>query len=286
MKELVNKFSHLTAIERSYLSFPAQFLLKNNLLQGKVLDFGCGLGNDVKLLNQKGFDVTGYDPYYFPEYPDEKFDTIICFYVLNVLFLEDQSNVLMDVSHLLKPGGKVYYAVRRDLKREGFREHYVHKKQTYQCNVKLPFKSVYLDESCEIYEYDHYNNQRNTSDNCIFCNPYKNLTLLTESATAYAMFDGYPMSKGHVLILPKRHIANYFELPFKEQSACWLMANKVQEILSKKFFPDGFNVGINVNKEAGQRMMHASIHVIPRYKDDAVGSKGGIRYVIPKKIRN
>ncbi len=286
MKELINKFSHLTAIERSYLSFPAQYLLNNNLLQGRVLDFGCGLGNDVKLLNQKGFDVTGYDPYYFPEYPDDKFETIICFYVLNVLFAENQANVLMEVSHLLKPGGKVYYAVRRDLKKEGFREHYVHKKPTYQCNVKLPFKSVYLDERCEIYEYVHYNNQRNTSDNCIFCNPYKNLTILAESATAYAMFDGYPKSKGHVLIIPKRHIANYFELPFKEQSACWLMANKVQEILSKKFSPDGFNVGMNVNKEAGQKMMHASIHVIPRYKGDTSGNKGGIRYVIPQKMRN
>lgn len=283
MKNLVNKFSHLTAIERSYLSFPAQFLLNNNLLQGKILDFGCGLGNDVKLLKEKGFDVTGYDPYYFPEYPDDKFDTIICFYVLNVLFPEAQANVLMEVSHLFKPGGKVYYAVRRDLKREGFREHYVHKKPTYQCNVKLPFKSIYLDERCEIYEYVHYNNQRNTADNCIFCNPHKNLTILTESATAYAMLDGYPMSKGHVLILPKRHVVNYFELPFKEQAACWLMANKVQEILSKKFAPDGFNVGMNINKEAGQKMMHASIHVIPRYKGDAVGSKGGIRYVIPKK---
>jgi diadenosine tetraphosphate (Ap4A) HIT family hydrolase len=283
MKNLVNKFSHLTAIERSYLSFPAQFLLNNNLLPGKILDFGCGLGNNVKLLKEKGFDVTGYDPYYFPEYPDDKFDTIICFYVLNVLFPEAQANVLMEVSHLLKLGGKVYYAVRRDLKREGFREHYVHKKPTYQCNVKLPFKSIYLDERCEIYEYVHYNNQRNTADNCIFCNPHKNLTILTESATAYAMLDGYPMSKGHVLILPKRHVANYFELPFKEQAACWLMANKVQEILSKKFAPDGFNVGMNINKEAGQKMMHASIHVIPRYKGDAVGSKGGIRYVIPKK---
>jgi diadenosine tetraphosphate (Ap4A) HIT family hydrolase len=66
------------------------------------------------------------------------------------------------------------------------------------------------------------------------------------------------------------------------------MANKVQEILSKEFQPDGFNVGINVNREAGQTMLHANIHIIPRYKGDAVSSaKGGMRYVIPKrKIRN
>jgi diadenosine tetraphosphate (Ap4A) HIT family hydrolase len=238
-------------------------------------------------LQKQGFDITGYDPYYFPEYPKERFDTIICFYVLNVLFAEEQANVLMEVASLLKPGGKAYYAVRRDLKREGFREHYVHKKNTYQCLVQLPFKSTYLDEYCEIYEYAHYNNQRNSSNNCIFCNPHKNLTILTESATAYAMFDGYPMSKGHVLVVPKHHVANYFELPFKEQSDCWLMVNKVQEILSKKFAPDGFNVGMNINKEAGQKMMHTSIHIIPRYKGDAVGKKGGIRNVIPKmNVRN
>jgi diadenosine tetraphosphate (Ap4A) HIT family hydrolase len=60
------------------------------------------------------------------------------------------------------------------------------------------------------------------------------------------------------------------------------MANKVQKILSKKFNPDGFNVGININKQAGQSRTHTAIHVIPRYKGDAAGNKGGIRSVIPK----
>ncbi|MCC5639391.1 bifunctional class I SAM-dependent methyltransferase/HIT family protein [Nostoc sp. CHAB 5844] len=283
MQQQKNQFSHLTAIERTYLSFPAKFLLNQNLLRGKILDFGCGFGNDVKLLGEKGCDITGYDPYYFPRYPHGQFDTIICFYVLNVLFSEEQANVLMEVSHLLKPGGKAYFVVRRDIKKEGFREHYVHKKPTYQCIVKLPFHSIYLDESREIYEYIHYNYQRNSDNNCIFCNPYKNLKLLTESATAYAMFDGYPISKGHILVIPKRHVSNYFELPFKEQSACWFMVNKVQEILKMEFAPDGFNVGMNVNREAGQNIMHTSIHIIPRYKDDNMGVKSGIRNVIPKR---
>lgn len=283
MQKLKNQFSYCTAIERTYLSFPARLLLEKNLLKGKILDFGCGLGNDVKLLRQKGFDIRGYDPHYFPEYPQEKFDTVICFYVLNVLFPEEQANVLMEVSRLLKPGGKAYYAVRRDIKKEGFREHFVHKKPTYQCLVKLPFKSFYSDEYCEIYEYTHYNFQINSHQGCIFCNPHKNLSLLTESATAYAIFDGYPLSKGHVLVVPKRHVANYFELPFKEQSACWFMANKVQAILNKEFYPDGFNVGINVNRDAGQKMGHTNIHVIPRYQGDAVGVKGGMRYVIPRR---
>ncbi|MBD2336650.1 HIT domain-containing protein [Calothrix sp. FACHB-156] len=284
MKQQKNIFSHLTAIERTSLSFPAQYLLNQNLLQGKILDFGCGFGNDVKILRDKGCDITGYDPYYFPQYPQDKFDTIICFYVLNVLFSEEQANVLMEVAHLLKPGGKAYYAVRRDIKKEGFREHYVHKKPTYQCIVKLPFHSIYLDENREFYEYRHYNHQRNSSNNCLFCNPYTHLKLLTESATAYAIFDGYPLSKGHILVIPKRHVSNYFDLPFKEQSACWFMVNKVQEMLKAEFNPDGFNVGININRAAGQNMMHASIHIIPRYKGDAVGAKSGMRSVIPKKI--
>jgi diadenosine tetraphosphate (Ap4A) HIT family hydrolase len=285
MPKQKNQFSHLTAKERIYLSFPAKLMLDKNLLQGKILDFGCGFGNDVKLLQQKQLDIIGYDPYYFPQFPQEKFDTIICFYVLNVLFIEEQTQVLMEISHLLKPGGKAYYAVRRDLKKEGFREHYIHKKPTYQCIVKLPFQSIHRDDFCEIYEYTHYNYQKNSENQCLFCNPRRNLTLITESATAYAMLDGYPVIKGHTLIIPKRHVANYFELPFKEQSACWLMVNKVQEMLSQEFKPDGFNVGININKSAGQTMMHTHIHVIPRYEGDVKGHKGGIRNVIPKHRR-
>jgi diadenosine tetraphosphate (Ap4A) HIT family hydrolase len=283
VKQQKNTFSHITAKERNYLSFPAQFLLNQNLLQGQILDFGCGFGSDVKIIKEKGFDITGYDPHYFPGYPQVKFDTIICFYVLNVLLPEEQANILMEVSHLLKPGGKAYYAVRRDLKKEGFREHYVHKKPTYQCLVKLPFHSLHADEMREIYEYIHYNQRRNSSDHCIFCNPHKHLTLLTESATAYAMLDGYPISKGHTLVIPKRHVSNYFDLPFKEQSACWFMVNKVQGILAAEFAPDGFNVGMNINREGGQNIMHTAIHVIPRYKGDSVG-KSGMRKVIPKKL--
>ncbi len=285
MRKQANKFSHLTAIDRTKLSSPVQLLLSRNLLKSRILDFGCGLGNDVRLLQQEGLDITGYDPHYAPIYPDGKFDTIVCCYVLNVLMPEEQADVLMNVAHLLKPGGKAYYAVRRDLKKEGFREHYVHKKPTYQCTVKLPFKSIELNDYCEIYEYVHYNHQWNSANNCIFCNPHRKIQLLTESATAYAMFDGYPLSKGHVLIVPKRHISNYFELPLKEQSACWLMANKVQQLLTREFQPDGFNVGMNINKAAGQAMNHATIHVIPRYQGDTDGAKSGMRSVIPKKAR-
>ena len=72
-----NANSHLTAKERETLSFPAKTLFNQNLLVGEVLDFGCGYGSDVKLLQNKGIKIEGYDKYYFPEYPDKKFDTII-----------------------------------------------------------------------------------------------------------------------------------------------------------------------------------------------------------------
>ena len=179
MYKIENKFSHLTAIERTKLSYPAKFLLSKQLFKGKILYFGCGFGNDVKFLQVQGFNITGYDPYYFNQYSIEKFDAIICFYVLNVLFPGDQSKVLMEVSHLLKPGGKAYYAVIRDIKKERFREHYVQKKPTYQCLAKLPFTSIYLDDNCEIYEYTHYNYRKHKYSNCILCHPDKSLKLVT-----------------------------------------------------------------------------------------------------------
>ena len=74
-----NQYSHLTAIERTSLSYPARILLNQKKIKGKVLDFGCGIGKDVELLSNKGFDIEGYDPFYFPSFPTEKYDTILCF---------------------------------------------------------------------------------------------------------------------------------------------------------------------------------------------------------------
>ncbi|AFZ46818.1 histidine triad (HIT) protein [Cyanobacterium stanieri PCC 7202] len=275
-----NKYSHLTAIERKYLSFPARYLLNKKLLHGKVLDFGCGFGNDVRKLREKNIDITGYDPHYFPDYPQHKFDTIICFYVLNVLFPEDQEDVIMAIAHILKPSGKAYFAVRRDLKKEGYRTHYIHKKPTYQRIVNLTFESLYKDEFCEIYQYTPYNQIKRKKEYCIFCNPYPKLELITESNFSYAIKDGYPLTKGHSLIIPKIHCSNYFELPLEYQKNCWQMVNFVQKILTKVYSPDGFNIGFNVDKAGGQKVMHTHIHIIPRYQKDNQKINKGIRSII------
>ena len=276
--------SHLTAIERDKMSHPTRILLNKGELKGKVLDFGCGFGKDVEELQENEIDIEGYDPHYFPKFPSGKFDTIICHYVLNVIKNQEQAKVLFEVSNLLKPGGKAFFTVRRDIKKQGFREHFVHKKMTYQTNVLLPFKSYFKNDNMEIYEYQHYCllNQ-NKADVSPFFEKLEPKEQVGELASCFAFRDKFPVSEGHTLVIPKRKVTNYFELSFKEQSACWFLVNLVKAELQKKYNPDGFNIGINVNQEAGQTVFHCHIHIIPRYKGDVENPRGGVRGVIDGK---
>lgn len=279
-----NPNSHLTAKERDKLSFPSQILWERKLLQGEVLDFGCGLGKDVESLKNKGVNIVGYDPYYNNTFPSQRFDTVICIYVLNVLLPQEQTKVIYQVSNSLKVGGRAYFAVRRDVQNPGYRMHKIHKEKTYQCNVLLPFKSIYKNEYVEIYEFQHYSflNKENPEASPFFAdNEIKVQT--GEIATAFAIEDKFPVSKGHTLIIPKRRIDNYFELTFQEQSACWFLVNLIKEQLVKNRNPSGFNIGININEGAGQTVPHCHIHLIPRYEGDVENPRGGVRGVIPNK---
>jgi len=279
-----NPNAHLTIKERKWPSYPTKQLFLRKLIKGKVLDFGSGAGVDVKFLQQNGFEVTAYDPYYAPDYPTEHFDTILCNYVLNILLPEEQAHVLMAVAELLKPTGRAYFTVRRDIKRAGFRTHIKHRQKVYQCNVVLPYKSILAAKHCEIYEYRHINQLPHSQNaDCPFCNPTPNRELITESATAYAILDKYPASKGHTLIIPKQHTADYFKLPNRAKTACWLMTDRVKTLLAQRFQPDGFNVGINIGHAAGQTIPHVHIHLIPRYAGDVDNPTGGVRNVIPGK---
>jgi len=280
-----NPNSHLTAKERSKASFPTMKLYRQGFIKGRVLDFGCGFGADVSFLKSKSFDVQGYDPAYAPDYPTDTFDTILCNYVLNVLLPDEQAEVLMQISERLKPNGKAYFSVRRDLRYEGFRMHRKHHKKTYQCNVKLPWKSVFLNDFCEIYEYQRYTvtSQSNSEGSCPFCKLDLESRFITESATAFAIFDKYPVNEGHALVIPKRHVSDYFELVPREQSALWLMINRVKKKIDEEFEVDGFNVGINVGKLAGQTVDHVHVHLIPRYTEDVEDPTGGVRNIIPGK---
>lgn len=190
----------------------------------------------------------------------------------------------MEISQLLKPTGKAYIAVRRDVQFDGFRTHKLHQKKTFQCNVVLNFNSIFRNAYCEIYECQHFNQiQKKSNTLCPFCNPDPERELIIESATVYSIFDKFPVTNGHALIIPKRHTASYFDMTFKEQAACFFVLNAVKQIISKRFSPDGFNVGINVHEAAGQTIPHVHIHLIPRYNGDVQQPRGGVRGVIPSK---
>jgi diadenosine tetraphosphate (Ap4A) HIT family hydrolase len=124
--------------------------------------------------------------------------------------------------------------------------------------------------------------EKNKDYSCPFCKLGPERKVIARSRYAFSVFDGFPVSKGHALIIPKRHCHDYFELTFKEQSECVIMLNIVKKIVNKKFNPDGFNVGININEAAGQTVPHVHIHLIPRYKGDVKEPRGGVRGVIPK----
>ena len=275
---------YLTAIKRTDLSVPTRYLLQHDLLKGKILDFGCGFGFDTDELYRQGLDIVGYDYYYRPNYPTGQFDTIICNYVLNVLEPYAQAEVMMNVSNLLKPTGTAYYAVRRDLEEEGFRLHAIHKRYTYQCNVKLPYKSLVSNGSFELYQYNHFNKLPRTEGVvCPFCRLARRVEVICETAICVAFYDGYPVSPGHALIVPKRHVASYFDLTHHEREAMNVMLQYVRQKVDERFHPDGYNVGINVGEAAGQSVFHVHMHLIPRYKGDVPNPKGGVRGVIPGK---
>ena len=100
---------------------------------------------------------------------------------------------------------------------------------------------------------------------CPFCNLDPKRILLS-SPNTLAFFDNFPITEGHTLIIPKRHVRSLFELPDSELAELWSQVAKVRTLLSDKYQPDGFNIGVNDGAAAGQTITHAHIHVIPRRK--------------------
>jgi diadenosine tetraphosphate (Ap4A) HIT family hydrolase len=95
--------------------------------------------------------------------------------------------------------------------------------------------------------------------------------------------DGFPISPGHTLIIPKRHIASLFEATRDEREGLFDQVEQVKAALQEKFKPDGFNIGINDGTAAGQTVMHLHIHLIPRYAGDQPDPRGGVRWIFPDK---
>ncbi len=121
-------------------------------------------------------------------------------------------------------------------------------------------------------------------EKCVFCEQFisKKKPLL-ENELSVAYFDEFPVSKGHILIITKRHVATFFDITSEEQRAIIELLNECKKYLDVEYCPDGYNVGLNCGKLAGQSVMHVHMHLIPRYKGDVENPHGGIRAIIPEK---
>ena len=113
---------------------------------------------------------------------------------------------------------------------------------------------------------------------CLFCN-YNKEEYITENKLCFAIYDKFPVNKGHVLIIPKRHFNDYFEATIEEVKAMNELTHEIKSILDERFKPDGYNIGANVGFYGGQTIMHLHLHIIPRYKDDIEDPRGGIRRI-------
>jgi diadenosine tetraphosphate (Ap4A) HIT family hydrolase len=119
---------------------------------------------------------------------------------------------------------------------------------------------------------------------CPFC-VLDPLRILAEDALTVIYKDGFPVSPGHSVIIPKRHFPTLFEASEAEQIALLRALSQAKNILDALHHPDGYNIGINQGLAGGQSVPHLHIHLIPRYLGDKADPKGGVRWVLPEKAK-
>jgi len=127
--------------------------------------------------------------------------------------------------------------------------------------------------------------EKECKEDCAFCEKSRGNAIILENENAYAVLDGFPVSEGHTLIIPKRHFADYFEISEEEYIAVHdLIRVRRRQLLEQDKTILGFNIGINSGEVAGQTIWHCHIHLIPRRKGDTPNPRGGVRGVIPDKM--
>lgn len=119
---------------------------------------------------------------------------------------------------------------------------------------------------------------------CPFCN-LAPCRVLDENEVAVAISDSFPVSKGHSLVIARRHVADFFDLSTAEVAGFMDLLFRLRRRLIAEFAPTGFNVGVNSGVDAGQTVMHVHLHLIPRFPGDVAEPQGGVRNVIPGKGR-
>lgn len=118
---------------------------------------------------------------------------------------------------------------------------------------------------------------------CVFCNIAR-ADIIAENDLALAFFDRFPVNRGHVLVIPKRHVATLFDATPEEQDAINRLLVVVKDKLEQVFAPDGYNIGVNVGAAAGQTIFHLHVHIIPRYVGDVPDPRGGVRRIKPSLV--
>ena len=117
---------------------------------------------------------------------------------------------------------------------------------------------------------------------CPFCTPAEDRIAFEDRLTR-ALWDAFPVSEGHLLLVPRRHVPTWFDATADERAAITESIDRGRELIASRHSPDGFNIGINVGEAAGQTVFHLHVHLIPRYKGDVPDPRGGVRHVIPGK---
>ena len=118
---------------------------------------------------------------------------------------------------------------------------------------------------------------------CKFCEFFKEKKFDLENELAFAFWDANPVSKGHIIVMTKRHVRDFFETTREERCAIFELIDKAKSIIDGKYKPIGYNIGMNCGVSAGQTVMHIHVHLIPRYDGDVENPRGGVRGVIPEK---
>ena len=123
-----------------------------------------------------------------------------------------------------------------------------------------------------------------TDSKCSFCSLPPD-RIVMENDHAVVIRDGFPVSEGHTLVIPKRHVSSWFETHAIEKAAILQAMDESKLQLDEQHAPDGYNVGINDGEAAGQTVHHLHVHLIPRYKGDSDDPRGGVRWIMPDKAK-
>jgi len=116
-----------------------------------------------------------------------------------------------------------------------------------------------------------------TESGCELCTPDM---ILVEDELAYVRYDNNSLSPGHVLVVPRRHVASFFDMTEAEKACVLHLLDRAKAHLERENRPDGYNIGVNIGKAGGQSRMHVHVHLIPRYTGDVADPRGGIRCVL------